>query len=107
MSYESMINLFTKDMQMRLVEEQDKQIVKAVQEIGINVNKEELIRALEYDRDQYKKGYEDRDSEIVRCKDCEYWQDNNWGYPNPNCRWNEQETPDADDFCSFAERREL
>lgn len=107
MSYESMINLITKDMQMRLVEEEEKQIVKAVQEIGINVNKEELIKALEYDRDQYKKGYDDRDAEIVRCKDCKYWQDNNGGYPNPDCRWNEQETPDADDFCSFAERREL
>lgn len=44
--------------------------------------------------------------EVVRCKDCKYWQDNNGGYPNPDCRWNEQETPDADDFCSFGERRE-
>ena len=43
---------------------------------------------------------------VIRCKDCKYWQDNNGGYPNPDCRWNEQETPDADDFCSFAERRE-
>lgn len=44
--------------------------------------------------------------EVVRCKDCKYWQDNNGGYPNQNCRWNEQETPDADDFCSAGERRE-
>lgn len=42
--------------------------------------------------------------EIVRCRDCEYWQDNNGGYPNPDCPWGKDETPDADDFCSFGER---
>ena len=44
--------------------------------------------------------------EIIRCKDCKYWQDNNNGYPVTDCRWNKDETPDADDFCSFAERKE-
>ena len=42
---------------------------------------------------------------IIYCKDCKYWQDNNNGYPVTDCRWNKDETPDADDFCSFAERR--
>lgn len=23
---------------------------------------------------------------VVRCKDCEYWQDNNDGYPHEECR---------------------
>ena len=41
---------------------------------------------------------------IVHCKECEYWQDNNGGYPHPDCRWGHDETPDADDFCSFGER---
>ena len=31
--------------------------MKAVIEIGISVDKGELIKALEYDRDQYNKGY--------------------------------------------------
>lgn len=43
---------------------------------------------------------------VVRCKDCRYWQDNNGGYPNKKCRWREDETPDADDFCSYGERKE-
>jgi hypothetical protein len=43
--------------------------------------------------------------EIVRCKDCLYWQDNNGGYPHPDCRWGHDETPDEDDYCSFGERR--
>lgn len=42
--------------------------------------------------------------EIVRCKDCKYWQDNNGGYPNQNCRWMKDETPDDDDYCSYGER---
>jgi hypothetical protein len=44
--------------------------------------------------------------EIIRCKDCRYYQDNNDGYPHINCKWDANETPDADDFCSGAERRE-
>ena len=43
--------------------------------------------------------------EIIRCKDCRYYQDNNDGYPHINCKWDANETPDADDFCSGAERR--
>ena len=44
--------------------------------------------------------------EVVRCKDCKYWQDNNGGYPHEECRWGKDETPDADDFCSYGERKE-
>ena len=44
-------------------------------------------------------------TEIIRCKDCRYYQDNNDGYPHINCKWDANETPDADDFCSGAERR--
>ena len=43
---------------------------------------------------------------IIYCKDCKYWQDNNNGYPVTDCRWNKDETPDADDYCSFAERKD-
>ena len=44
--------------------------------------------------------------EVVRCRDCKYWQDNNGGYPHDECRWGKGETPDADDFCSYGERKE-
>lgn len=44
--------------------------------------------------------------EVVRRGECEYYQDNNGGYPHPECRWNPDETPDADDFCSYGRRRE-
>lgn len=45
--------------------------------------------------------------EIIRCRDCRYWQDNNGGYPHDECRWNKDETPNEDDYCSYAERREV
>ena len=43
---------------------------------------------------------------VVRCKDCKYWQDNNDNYPHEECRWGHGETPDANDFCSYGERKE-
>ena len=52
------------------------------------------------------KQYEDSGAvQVVRCKDCKYWQDNNDGYPHEECRWGHGETPDANDFCSYGERR--
>jgi len=46
--------------------------------------------------------------EVVRCKDCRYWQDNQEGhYPNELCPWDKNETPDEDDYCSFGERKIL
>lgn len=45
--------------------------------------------------------------EVVRCKDCRYWQEYQEGhYPNESCPWDKGETPDEDDYCSFGERRE-
>ena len=44
---------------------------------------------------------------VILCKDCQYWQGNNGGYPHPECRWGNDETPDEDDYCSFAERLEV
>lgn len=47
-----------------------------------------------------------KQSDVIRCKDCKYWQDNNGGYPHEECRWGKDETPDADDFCSYGERKQ-
>lgn len=37
----------------------DNNIYKVIQDMGIDVDKDELIKALEYDREQYAKGYQD------------------------------------------------
>ena len=48
------------------------------------------------------------EEEIVRCKDCKNWRD--WGNGAGECRRSENLGfwfgADADDFCSFAERKE-
>ena len=44
--------------------------------------------------------------EVVRCKDCKYYQDNSNGYPHNECKWCKDETPNADDFCSYGERKD-
>lgn len=53
--YESPIKIITGKMQTRF----DDEIFRAVQNVGINVDREELLKALEYDRGQYEKGYKD------------------------------------------------
>lgn len=53
--YESPIEIITKEMSLHF----DDNIYRAVQEYGIEVDKDELIKALRYDRDQYDKGYRD------------------------------------------------
>ena len=66
MSYQSPINIIMGQMNTSY----ENGVFKAVQNVGINVDKDELLKALQYDRRQYQKGYSDRDSEIVHCKDC-------------------------------------
>lgn len=57
--YESPISEMVDDICLKMQNYHDGQVMKAVQNIGINVNKDELIRALSYDRKQYDKGYAD------------------------------------------------
>lgn len=57
--YKSPIETMIADIQHQIAEQQDDAIYKAVVSVGINVDKEELIRALQYDRGQYEKGYAD------------------------------------------------
>ena len=42
-----------------LVAKQEEGVYCMIQEYGISVEKEELLKALAYDRDQYNKGYDD------------------------------------------------
>ena len=50
--YNSPIDIIQKEIATQL----DDKIIKCIQEYGIDVNKEELIKALNYDRDQFEAG---------------------------------------------------
>lgn len=58
--YNAPIELFQRDMNVEL----EGTILKAVANVGVNVNKEELQKALNYDRKQYEKGYKDAMYEV-------------------------------------------
>ena len=53
--YQSPIEIITKQMRTQF----EDNVFKAIQDYGIAVDKDELIKALKYDRDQYEKGYAD------------------------------------------------
>ena len=112
--YNSPIELLVEEIQHQIVKQQDENIYQAVLNYIPNVDKEELIRALQYDRDQYEKGYADgkRDAmdELVRCKDCKHLKYGYQCYYPLGIRLNNDGEayvlvdPD-DDFCSCGERR--
>lgn len=56
MSYESPISVILDEISSRFEEAEEDQILRVVQRMGVKVDKEELIKALEYDRNQYEKG---------------------------------------------------
>lgn len=58
--YQSPIELFTTNpMIEQLRNEADELVVRAVANADVKVDKEELIKALKYDREQYMKGFAD------------------------------------------------
>ena len=57
--YKSPIELITKPIYTKMLEEQENHVFRTIQETGVNVDKEELLKALKYDREQYNKGYMD------------------------------------------------
>lgn len=61
--YQSPIEKFYGDIQSQIeqkIEQDENQLMMQLrQEIGYTVDKEELIKALQYDRQQYDKGYQD------------------------------------------------
>lgn len=60
--YKSPIEIITGKMQTQI----DDEIYRAVQNVGVNVNKEELLKALEYDRGQYEEGFREGEKYVLR-----------------------------------------
>lgn len=100
MSYQSPIKIIFGEMQTKL----EIDVLKAIQNYGITVDKNELLKALNYDRDQYNKGYKDgyeqSYADIIRCKDCRYWDNHDGGerclHAIAHLSWAE-----PDNFCSY------
>jgi len=63
--YESPIEIIQRDIANGIQVKMENDICNVICSYGINVNREELIKALNYDRQQYEKGYSDRGKMIV------------------------------------------
>lgn len=63
--YTSPIEKIYGELQTQIVQEDEKMVMKAIREVGVNVDKETLIKALQYDRNQYTKGYEDGKNDVL------------------------------------------
>ena len=57
--YKSPIEVVVSQFQEMIIQQQDEQTLQAIQKVGIKVDKDELVKALAYDRKQYEKGYVD------------------------------------------------
>ena len=63
--YEDVIKLVKTNMETRL----EGEIMQAVMRVGVDVDKDELIKALAYDREQYQKGYRDGQPQWISVKE--------------------------------------
>ena len=63
--YKSPIEMIYGELQTQMVQEDEKMVMKAIRKVGVNVDKEELIKALQYDRNQYTRGYEDGKNDAI------------------------------------------
>ena len=79
--YKSPIDVIIGEMQTQLVQDHEKQILRAVQSVDVHVDKDELVKALQYDRDQFDRGYKDGIKAVFDligfrpCFICKYMQD--------------------------------
>ena len=120
--WESPITMITENIARDIISKTDGMLVEYVHAVGFDVDKEELEKALAYDRGQYEKGYSDgrtaRDAEIVRCKDCIHrphkeedgyvYEPDGGDFTCPclceDCYYNWM--PEDDFFCKRGERRD-
>ena len=100
---------YTEEVARAAAEALDNEVFKAAYSVGVTVDKDELLRALKYDRDQYNKGFNDgimaAADELVRCEHCVH---NNESLAlRSGGVWCEYwgTDPDIDGFCYKGERR--
>lgn len=88
--YQSPIEAIVKDWKLSV----EKEVLKAVQKVGINVDAEELRKALVFDRGQYDKGYADGEWELFTLITSAYYgkeyyfiQDDGTVYSRASCKY--------------------
>lgn len=73
--YKAPINIYTSTfIPSDVIKQQEANIYKAVVNSGVSVDKEELLHALQYDRAQYNKGYQDGKADAVVHGQWKFWE---------------------------------
>lgn len=113
MAYESPIKIDHENEEMiRKVMNAEEAYIMYQVNLVVDVDKDELLKALQYDRDQYEKGYADgrraMDAEIVRCKDCKHNPSNSDDDVCPFVAedWHVKHFPEDYGFCKWGQRRD-
>lgn len=112
MGYKSPIELIYQDVFSQFEQDINSYIISEIKtRLSINIDEQELLKALKYDRDQYDagfmNGYSTREKELIRCKDCKFYNpDANVGYLAYCDLAGEYEHLDPEWYCCHAERRE-
>ena len=81
--YKSPIELIVSDCYNQMIEQQENQVYRAIQSAGVNVDKDELVKALMYDRNQYQQGYMDGAMRLAE-KIKEYYKETMFAYDAEN-----------------------
>ena len=111
--YDSPFELTMSDITTQIARNIDEMCWQALQRVGINVDKEKLLIALNQDAERYREafskgrdtGYAKRDEEIVRCKDCDNKEC--WGRAGDVvCGILYNTSHEMNWFCADGERRE-
>lgn len=63
--YESPINLVVQGIETQMVQKEEQMILEAIRKCDVVVDKDELIKAINYDRNQYSKGYKDGVNDVL------------------------------------------
>ena len=63
--YDSPINVIYGELQTKVEKDIENHIFESVQSVGVMIDKDELIKALKYDRQQYEKGHADGKREFA------------------------------------------
>lgn len=63
--YESPVNLIYHDIETQIIQQQEQTILEAIRRYDVVVDKDELIKAMNYDRNQYSKGYKDGVKDVL------------------------------------------
>ena len=96
MAYESPITLMTEKIANDLADKTEGLIMECVQRVGVSVDKDELVRALNYDRGQYEVGKWDMFQLITSTeygKQCYFTESNGTVY----CRRTGKHLPSKED----------